>query len=228
MSQDTFKQAAAAKAVEQIKSGMVVGLGSGSTSRFAVIKIGELWQAGKLTNIVGVPTSASTAALAREYGLPLATLDEQPVLDLAIDGADEVDPQLNLIKGLGGALLREKMVEMAAKRFIVIVDESKLVDRLGTRGPLPVEVAQFGWRTQFRWLASLGCTPTLRGGEAEPYITDNGNYILDCLFPNGIDNPAELAAALRHRVGVVEHGLFLDMADEVIVAGAAGVRQIRL
>ena len=225
---DELKQAAAAKAVEQVKSGMVLGLGSGSTSRFAVAKIGELWQAGKLTNIIGVPTSESTAALARQYGLPLAALDEQPLIDLAIDGADEVDPHLNLIKGLGGALLREKMVDVAAKRFVVIVDESKLVEKLGTRSPLPVEVVQFGWKTQLVWLESLGCRPTLRGGEAEPFITDNGNYILDCAFPNGIDNSAELAAVLRNRVGVVEHGLFLDMADEVIVAGSDGVWQIRL
>ena len=225
---DELKQAAAAKAVEQVKSGMVLGLGSGSTSRFAVAKIGELWQAGKLTNIIGVPTSEITAALARQYGLPLAALDEQPLIDLAIDGADEVDPHLNLIKGLGGALLREKMVDVAAKRFVVMVDESKLVEKLGTRSPLPVEVVQFGWKTQLVWLERLGCSPTLRGGETEPFITDNGNYILDCAFPNGIDNPAELAVALCNRVGVVEHGLFLDMADEVIVAGSDGVWQIRL
>jgi ribose 5-phosphate isomerase A len=227
MSIDELKKAAAEKAVKQVKSGMVLGLGSGSTSRFAVAKIGELWQAGVLTDIVGVPTSESTATQAREYGIPLATLDEQPVIDLAIDGADEVDPDLNLIKGLGGALLREKMVETATKRFIVIVDESKLVEKLGTHSPLPVEVVQFGWKTQARWLESLGCTPTRRGGEAQPFVTDNGNSTIDCTFPDGIDDPADLAATLRDRVGVVEHGLFLGMASEVIVAKADGLHFIK-
>ncbi len=224
MSIENLKKTAAEKAVEQVESGMVLGLGHGSTARYVVAKIGELWQAGTLTDIVAVPTSQATAAQAQEYGIPLAALDEQPVIDLAIDGADEVDPQLNLIKGLGGALLREKMVESAAKRFIVVVDGSKPVEKLGTRGPLPVEVTQFGWKVQARWLETLGCTPAIRGGEAQPYVTDNGNYILDCAFPNGIDNPAELGATLQNRVGVVEHGLFLGMASEVIIAQADGLR----
>ncbi len=227
MSLDNFKKIAAEKAVEQVQSGMVLGLGTGSTTSYAVAKIGELWQAGILTDLVGVPTSERTAAQAKTYHIPLAGLHEQPVIDLAIDGADEVDPQLNLIKGLGGALLREKMVEAAAKRFIVVVDGRKPVKKLGTRGPLPVEVTQFGWKYQANWLESLGCLPTLRGGEAQPYVTDNGNYIIDCTFPAGIDDPQQLAGILRDRVGVVEHGLFLGMASEVIVAEARGLRIIQ-
>ncbi len=220
---DALKKMAAEKAVEQVKSGMVLGLGTGSSACHAVIKIGQLWQAGTLTDIVGIPTSEGTATLAREYNIPLVTLDGYPVVDLTIDGADEVDPQLNVIKGLGGALLREKMIESVTRHFIVVVDGSKLVQRLGTRSPLPVEVTQFGWRTQARWLVSLGCTPALRGGEAQPYVTDNGNYILDCTFPNGIDDPLALADILDHRTGVVEHGLFLGMANEVIIGDADGL-----
>jgi ribose 5-phosphate isomerase A len=226
MSTAAFKKQAAEKAVEQVKSGMVLGLGTGSSASYAVAKIGELWQAGQLNNIVGIPTSEGTAALARKYEIPLASLNDHPVIDLAIDGADEIDPHLNLIKGLGGALLREKMIELAAKRFVVIADSSKQVEKLGTHAPVPVEVVQFGWKAQARWLESLGCTPTLRGGEAHPFVTDNGNYILDCAFPNGIDHPAELATILHNRTGVVEHGLFLSIASEAIVADANGLRVI--
>lgn len=225
--EDALKKAAAEKAVEQVKSGMVLGLGSGSTTSFAIAKIGELWQSGELSDIVGISTSERTTAQANKYGIPLGTLYEHPVIDLAIDGADDVDPQLNLIKGLGGALLREKMVESAAKQFIVIVDDRKIVDRLGRRSPLPVEIVQFSWKAQARWLASLGCEPALRGGEADPFITDNGNFILDCAFPQGIDTPTEVDAALRNRVGVVEHGLFLGMASEVIVAHTDGIRVLK-
>jgi ribose 5-phosphate isomerase A len=226
MSTDALKKVAAEKAVEQIKSGMALGLGSGSTAGYAIDKIGRLWQAGTLTDIVGVPTSEAAANRARQYGLPLTTLNEQPELDLAIDGADEVDPGLNLIKGLGGAMLREKMVVLAARRFVVLVDGSKLVDKLGTRAPLPVEVVQFGWKTQVRWLEALGCIPALRGGEEQPFITDNGNYIIDCTFPNGIDDPAVLATVLRARVGLVEHGLFLKMAHQVIAAKVDGIQSL--
>jgi ribose 5-phosphate isomerase A len=226
MSAEDLKKQAAEKAVEQVKSGMILGLGTGSSASFAVAKIGELWQAGMLTDIVGIPTSEATAALAREYGLPLATLDEYPTVDLAIDGADEIDPNLNLIKGLGGALLREKMIESATKKFIVVADGSKVVEKLGTRAPVPVEVVQFCWKATARWLESLGCQPVLRGGAAQPYLTDNHNYILDCAFPNGIDNPSELAATLKSRPGVVEHGLFLGMASEAIVATPNGIKVV--
>jgi ribose 5-phosphate isomerase A len=224
MTIDELKQQAAEKAVEQIKSGMVLGLGTGSTTRYAVLKIGELWQQKQLTDIVGVPTSEATVELATELGIPLSTLDEHSELDVAIDGADEVDPALNVIKGLGGALLREKMVEQHAKQLIIVVDDSKLSAKLGTVSPLPVEVVQFGWRYQANWLTSLGCIPVLRGSEASPFVTDNGNYILDCRFPNGIDNPAQLANQLRERVGVVEHGLFLNMASQVIAATPGGIQ----
>lgn len=218
---------AAEKAVEQVKSGMVLGLGTGSSAKYAVMKIGELYQAGELTNIVGIPTSLGTVALANKYGLPLATLDEYPEVDLAIDGADEIDPNLDLIKGLGAALLREKMIESVTKKFIVVADSSKLVKKLGTRAPVPVEVVQFCWKAQARWLASLGCTPTLRGGETQPVITDNGNYILDCAFSNGLDHPAEFAATLRSRPGIVEHGLFLGLAQEAIVADESGLQVLK-
>ena len=226
MSIDALKKAAAEKAVERVKSDMVLGLGSGSTTRYAVIKIGQLWQAGAITNIVGIPTSERTAALASEYDIPLGDFNEYPNIDLTIDGADEVDPQLNLIKGLGGALLREKMIAAATNYFMVVVDGRKLVAKLGAHTPVPVEVVQFGWKAQARWLESLGCTPTLRGGESQPFITDNGNYILDCAFPQGIDNPAGLAITLKARPGVVEHGLFLGMAHQVIVAEADGFRSL--
>lgn len=222
MSNEDLKRQAAEKAVEQVKSGMVVGLGTGSTAKYAVMKIGELWQAGVLTDIVGIPTGEGTAALARQYGLPLATLDDYPIIDIAIDGADEIAPNLDLIKGLGGALLREKMIELATRRFIVVADESKLVSRLGTRSPLPVEVTQFGWKYLAGWLAALGCRPQLRGSEAQPFVTDNGNYILDCTFPQGIVQPVELAKTLSRQPGIVEHGLFLGMTTQAIVAGADG------
>jgi ribose 5-phosphate isomerase A len=224
MSIEALKKAAAEKAVEQVRSGMVLCLGTGSTTKYAIIKIGELWQAGQLNDIVGIPTSEAVAALARQYNLPLISLEQAPVIDLAIDGADEIDPHLNLIKGLGGALLREKMIERAASRFVVVADETKVVQKLGTLAPLPVEVVQFGWKVQARWLESLGCRPQLRGGEAQPYITDNSNYILDCHFPGGIDDPIQLTTTLDSHTGLVEHGLFLGMAHEAIVATSSGLR----
>lgn len=227
MTAESFKKQAAERAVEQVQSGMVLGLGTGSTARYAVIKIGQLWQAGVLTDIAGIPTGEETAALARDYDIPLADLDDFELVDLTIDGADEIAPNLDLIKGLGGALLREKMIEQATKYFIVIADGSKQVNKLGTRSPLPVEVTRFGWKTQARWLTTLGCRPILRGDEQEPYVTDNGNYILDCTFPNGIDEPAQLAMTLQSRTGIVEHGLFLGLANEAIVADPTGVHVIR-
>lgn len=224
---DAQKRAAAQAAVERVRSGMVIGLGTGSTTAHAVARIGELWQAGSLVDLVGVPTSERTAEQARRYGLPLANLDAKPRVDLAIDGADEVDTRLDLIKGLGGALLREKRVERVADHFVVVVDESKLVDKLGTRSPLPVEVGVTRWQEEADWLATLGCEAILRGGKETPFVTDNGNYIVDCRFPRGIDAATALAAALEERAGVLEHGLFLGMANEVIVAGEAGIRVLK-
>jgi ribose 5-phosphate isomerase A len=224
---ELLKKHAAETAVEQVKDGMVVGLGTGTSAKYAIIKIGQLWQAGALTNIVGIPTSKATEAIAQEYDIPLSTLDEHPVVDLAIDGADEIDPDLNLIKGLGGALVREKMIESVTKYLIIVADGGKTVQKLGTRSPVPVEVVQFCWRSQAHWLQSLGGVPALRGGETDPYITDNGNYILDCAFPHGIDDPARLDTLLNQRPGVVGHGLFLNMAHEAIVADAEGLRVIK-
>jgi len=221
---EALKKLAAEKAVEQVKSGMVLGLGTGSTTRYAIIKIGEMWQSGELTDIVGVPTSEGTVTLANQYNIPMAMLNEYPVIDLAIDGADEVDPQLNLIKGLGGALLREKMIEAVVKRFIVVVDGTKVSNKLGTVSPLPVEVVQFSWKYTANWLAGLGCTPVIRGGEEAPFITDNGNYILHCHFPSGIDDPQTLNATLCAQPGVVENGLFLGMANQVIVSTKNGLQ----
>ncbi|MCB0195318.1 MAG: ribose 5-phosphate isomerase A [Anaerolineae bacterium] len=226
MNIEILKKKAAEKAVEHVQSGMVLGLGTGSTTRYAIIKVGELWQAGDLTDIVAVPTSEKTAELAQSYGIPLTTLDQNPKLDLAIDGADEVDPALNLIKGHGGALLREKMVESAAEQFIVVVDNSKLVSKLGTNFSLPIEVVKFGWKAHIAWLESFGYRPEIRGGEHDPFISDNDNYIIHCAFPNGIDDPAALADTLINRPGVVEHGLFLNMASQVIVAEADGLKTL--
>lgn len=222
-----FKKLAGEKAVDRVKDGMVLGLGTGSSAKYATIKIGQLWQAGALTNIVGIPTSKGTEELAREYDIPLTMLNEHSVIDLTIDGADEIDPNLNLIKGLGGALIREKITEVVSKQLIIVADDSKLVKKLGTRGPLSVEVTQFAWLHHKRWLESLGCIPVLRGGKDNPYITDNHNYILDCTFPDGIDDPAELDRMLNNQPGILGNGLFLNMADEIIVAGEDGVEVIR-
>jgi len=190
--------------------------------------LGERLARGELRNIRGVPTSEKTAAQARALGIPLTTLTEHPRLDLAVDGADEVDPALDLIKGLGRAALREKIVEIHAERFIVIVDESKLVPRLGTRGPLPVEIVTFEAGAHIRWLNTLGCrAEQWFEADGSPVVTDNGNYLVRCWFEGGIPNPQELARTLEARPGIVGHGLFLGMADEVIVAGEGGVRVLK-
>jgi ribose 5-phosphate isomerase A len=221
--QDRLKKLAAERAVESVKSGMKLGLGTGSTAYFVVQRIGELMKAGELADIAGVPTSKRTEEQAKSLGIPIATLDEHPELDLAIDGADEVDPRLNLVKGRGGALLREKMVERAAKRFIVVADESKLVEGLGVTGAMPVEVVQFCWRYNASRLEKLGCEVKLRMNGEQPYITDNLNYILDLFFTEPLRDPSATAEAIADLTGVVEHGLFLGMADEVIVAGGGGI-----
>lgn len=223
MDATTLKQLAADQAVTQVESGMALGLGTGSTAYFAVEAIGRRLREGSLRDIVCVPTSERAAAQARGLGIPLTTLNERPTLDLALDGADEVTPDLALIKGLGGALLREKIVAAAARRFVVIVDESKLVKQLGMKSPLPVEVVPFGWRTLVAHLEGLGARPELRRKDGEPFVTDEGNYILDCRFA-GIPDPAGLDGKIRSRVGIVETGLFVGMASAVIVAAAGGVR----
>lgn len=221
------KQLAAAAALEYIQSGMVVGLGTGSTTRYFVDMLGEKLKKGELKNIVGVPTSESTASQARALKIPLGSLTDYAELDVAVDGADEVDPQLNLIKGLGRALLREKIVESHARKFIVIVDDSKLVERLGTKGALPVEIVPFEARAHVRWLNSLGCrAEQWMEADGTPAMTDNGNYLAKCWFEKGIEDAYALAEKLAWRAGIVEHGLFLDMASLVIVAGKDGVRTL--
>ncbi len=225
--QDELKQKAAHRAAQLVESGMVVGLGTGSTTAFAVIRIGERLKSGDLKNIVGIPTSIRTEKLARDLAIPLATLDDQPEIDITIDGADEVDPDLNLIKGGGGALLREKVVAQASRQNIIIVDESKLSPCLGSRWALPVEVIPFAAKTEENFLKSLGASVTLRTGEkGQPYKTDQNNFILDANFGE-MSNPNALAVKLNERAGIVEHGLFLGLANEVIVAAEDDIRHLK-
>lgn len=228
MSEDTatYKKQAAERAVEFVKSGMIVGLGAGTTSLYAVQRIGDLLRSGELSDIVGVPTSEDTAAEARRFRIPITTLEKNPVVDLTIDGADEVAPNLDLIKGGGGALLREKIVAQASVREIIVVDESKLSPALGTRWAVPAEVVPFGWLPEQEFLASLGAEVSLRHtGDGRPFVTDQRNWILDANF-GPIEDPAALAARLEARAGIIEHGLFIGLATEVIVAGESGVRQL--
>jgi ribose 5-phosphate isomerase A len=218
-----FKRMAAEKAVEFVKSGMIVGLGHGSTAMFAVRAIAEKVRKGDLKNIYGICCSREMEKIARKLGIPLTTLDEHPVIDLTIDGADEVDSSLNCIKGGGGALLREKMVAQASRREIIVVDESKMSPRIGTNWPLPIEVVPFGWQSHIPFLETLGGEAGIRISEQGTiFITDQGNYILDTHF-GPIHEPDELALILRRRAGIVEHGLFLGLATDVIVAGKGGV-----
>jgi ribose 5-phosphate isomerase A len=225
--QEKLKQEAAHHAVGFIKSGMVVGLGTGSTAAFAVMRIAERLKSRDLKNIVGIPTSIRTEKLARELEIPLCGLDAQPAIDVTIDGADEVDEDLNLIKGGGGALLREKVVAQASRRNIIVVDESKLSLRLGTRWALPVEVIPFATKAEENFLKSLGASVTLRlDAQGQPYKTDQHNYILDANFGQMAD-PNRLAAKLNERAGIVEHGLFLGLAGDVIVAAQDEIRHLK-
>ncbi|CAM8957451.1 unnamed protein product [Rhodiola kirilowii] len=236
LTQDDLKKIAAYKAVEYVDSGMVVGLGTGSTAKHAVDRIGQLLRLGKLKNIIGVPTSKVTHEQAHRLGIPLSDLDTHPFLDLAIDGADEVDPELNLVKGRGGSLLREKMVEGACKKFVVIVDESKIVSHLGASGlAMPVEVVPFCWKFTADRLQGIfeyaGCVAKLRTlkeeddiDEMRPFVTDNGNYIVDLYFDTELGDLSVASLKMLNVVGVVEHGMFLNMATTLIVAGELGVR----
>ena len=224
---NALKRDAAARALESVRDGMVLGLGTGSTIRFFLDVLGERVRAGDLSDLVGVPTSRRTAEIARDLGIRVSRLRSQPRLDLTVDGADEVDPKGNLIKGLGGALLREKIVAQASDRFIVIVDEGKVVRRLGTRSPLPVEVTRFGSSGHQAFVAGLGAEVTLRReSDGSRYVTSNGNYILDARFPDGIEDAVGLDTALRARAGIVENGLFLGMTSRALVAAPDGVRTI--
>ena len=223
---DGQKRDAAHAAVERfVQSGATVGLGSGTTSAFVVRRIGELLDAGALGGVRGIPTSESTAALAREVGIPTVSLAEaRPTLTL--DGADEIGPGLAAVKGLGGALLREKIVAAASTTGLVLVaDASKTVDSLGTRAPVPVEVDPFGWQATLEALSVLGCQPRLRmdADPQRPFVTDGGHYTADCAF-DGIDDPAALEAAIRNIPGALECGLFVGLALAAVVAGGEGVR----
>ena len=218
-----YRRAAAERAVEFVDSSMVVGLGTGRTASFAVHRIGTLLESGLLRGVRCVPSSRATAALARRLGIPILDPAEQAVtIDLTIDGADEVDAELNLIKGGGGALLREKVLAQVSRREIIVVDEGKLSPHLGTRHPLPVEVLPFCWHSQAQYLEGLGARVALRqDARGEPFHSDHGNLILDADF-GPLLRPAELAGLLAARGGIVEHGLFLGLATDLIVAGETG------
>ena len=221
-----LKQAAAVYAVRYVESGMTVGLGTGSTAIFAIRHIGAMLQNGELKNIVGFATSRVSWDAAVELKIPMLPEDLPKAIDVTIDGADEVDPQLNLIKGGGGALLREKLVAQATTHEIIVVDESKLSPRLGTLHVLPIEVLPFGWCSQARFLESLGARFVVRQTvDGKEYRTDQGNMILDCDF-GPIADSVELAIKLEARAGIVEHGLFLNLTHSVVVSSASGVREL--
>jgi ribose 5-phosphate isomerase A len=222
MEVEDLKRAAGYRAVDFIMPGMVVGLGSGTTAQHATLRLAQLLREGTLHDIVGIPSSERTKRLAEEEGIPLTSLDKESHIDLTIDGADEVDPHLNLIKGLGGFLLREKVVASVTEQEVIVVDDSKLVPTLGTKKPLPVEVIRFGWRCTQNALARTGAETALRLRNGEPYVTDEGNYIIDCRYDE-IVSPEELAPTLNTIPGVVENGLFLGLVDVVVVASHEGV-----
>jgi len=225
IAQDQWKRIAGEAAVEFIETGMVIGIGSGSTAAYMIQALARRLQAG--LKIVGaVPTSEATEQLARTLGIPLTDLDTYPELDLAIDGADEIDSHLNLIKGGGGALLREKIVASASRRFIVIADATKLVSRLGQSAALPVETIPFGVAPVSRRLQAQGASVQVRQRSNQVFLTDNGNVILDCFFAGGISDPADLESRIRRIVGVVETGLFLNMAERAVIGGPEGARQL--
>lgn len=223
---NALKQQAGEYAADLVESGMVIGLGTGSTAIFATRRIAQRLGSGDLRAITAVPTSLATEAAAIELAIPLTTLAERPRVDITIDGADEVNPDFNLIKGGGGAHLREKIVAQATERLVIVVDESKLSQQLGANWPVPVEVIPFNWESQAEYLRKLGGAPALRMAGEKPFLTDQGNIILDCDF-GPIAEPAALDVRLNSRAGIVEHGLFIAMARDVVAAGAGGVRHLR-
>lgn len=224
--QNQFKHDAAEAAVAHIENGMIVGLGSGSTAAFAVDAIGRRVKEG--LRIIGIPTSEKTADQATALNIPLSTLGEHRTVDLTIDGADEVElGSLALIKGGGGNQLREKIVAAASSRFVVIVDSTKVVEQLGLKHPVPIEVVRFGWEVTSKRVSDLGIEPTLRRhSDGSVFLTDENNYILDCAC-GPIADARKLASAIDGIVGVVEHGLFIGMAEQAVVAGADGVTILR-
>ena len=222
---ETLKKRAALAAVEHVESGMLVGLGTGSTAKYAILGLGAALAEGRVQNVSAVVTSEASGALATRSGIPLVELTGQ-TLDLAIDGMDELDPDLNAIKGLGGALTREKIVETCATTLVLVGDETKRVAYLGERAPVPVEVVVFAWQATAQHLGALGCRPTRREHTGQPFVTDNGNYILDCRIDR-LEDVYTFAAALSAVPGVVEHGLFLDMVALAYIATAAEVLTFR-
>ena len=212
------------KAATYVKNGMVVGLGTGSTAYYAINKIGEMVRDG--LDIIAIPTSKASEAQALKVGIPLTTLDECQLIDLTIDGADEIDADLNLIKGMGGALLREKIVASVSKQVLIIADERKIVDVLGTRSPLPVEVVPFGIEVCMKKLAPMCDSLALRMKDGKPYITDNNNYIIDCRFEK-IENPSGLKAEINNIPGIVENGLFIGLATSAIVESKGELRILK-
>ena len=208
-----------------VRDGMVVGLGTGSTADLFLQALAAALKDGRVRDVRGIPTSRQSERRAQHLGIPLATLADCPRPDVTVDGADEVAPNLDLIKGLGGALLREKIVAQNSRKLVIIADSGKSVRRLGTKAMLPVEVVQFAYEVQEAFLRSVGAQPTLRRTGDAPYLTDNGNYLYDCRFNDGIDDPAELDLALRRRAGVVETGLFVGMADVALIADADRVEE---
>lgn len=221
LEKEELKKLAGEKAVDHIDDGMVLGLGTGSTVEYTLKKLGKLCREG--LKIKGIPTSLHTKRIAQEEKIPLTTLEENPVIDVTIDGADEVDSELNLIKGGGGALTREKIIAYNSKKVIIVIDDSKIVKALGIDFPLPVEVVKFGWTSTKKSLEEFGCNIELRKvmGD-EPFITDNSNYILDCEFER-IENPEQTEMKINSIPGVVENGLFIGLVDEVIVGGKQGI-----
>src|SRR6516164_9041641 len=222
VNRDELKRAAALRAIEEIENGMIVGLGTGSTAAFVVDGLGA--RVAKGLKVVGIPTSERTAAQARRLGISIATFAEYQRLDLTIDGADEVQlGTLDLIKGLGGALLREKIVASASNRLVIVVDQEKLVEQLGEHTPVPVEVTQFGWQATAVALAKLGCVPERRYTVGEqPYVTDGRNFILDCCF-GPLADPRAVEKRIALTVGTVESGLFVGRSSMVVVASSTGV-----
>jgi len=215
------KEAAGTQAAAYVEKGMVVGLGTGSTAEYAIRALGHRVRAG--LEITAVSTSLASTKLAEELGIEVVGLEDEPVVDLTIDGADEVDPQLDLIKGLGGALLREKIVASATTRQVIIIDQSKLVDKLGTQAPLPVEVVPFAWPLIQRAFIERDLRPSLRKkADGEVYETDNGNFIIDCGFPAGIEDAAESERWINALPGVVENGLFVHLTDLVVIGADDG------
>jgi ribose 5-phosphate isomerase A len=225
MARDDLKLAAAAAAVVFVEPGMLVGLGTGSTATLAIRLLGERFRDG--LRFTGVPSSVASAELARSFGIPLVESPANTPIDLTIDGADEIgETDLSLVKGMGGALLREKIVAVMSRRLVIIADESKLTPRLNGKTPVPVEVVTFGWESTKARLAALGCRPVLkRDAQGEPYQTDGGNRIFNCKF-DALADPAATEAALSAIVGVVETGLFIGLATTALVASKAGVRRI--